>query len=51
MEHYRIYMKTYGVLIMQLADSDKEVQKIIDGEDLGQLLVALRQRIEDSPYF
>lgn len=51
LEHYRIYMKIYGAMIVELADHDEEIAKIIDGDDLGGLLTAPRERIENSPSF
>lgn len=49
--HYRIYVKLYGYLIMELADHDEEIQKLIVGDNLGVLLLALRDRIETSPLY
>lgn len=49
LEHYRLHMKIYGTMIVELADSSEEVLKIIKGKNLGPLLQALRKRIEDSP--
>jgi len=49
LDHYRTHMKIYGSMIMYMAESDEEVRKIIVGDDLDGLLVALRERIERSP--
>lgn len=48
--HYRTYMKIYGTLIVELADDETEVLKLIDGHDLGPLLLGLRDHIENSPF-
>lgn len=50
-EHYRMYMKIYGYMMMELADDDEEILRLIIGDDLGPLLFALRERIEDSPRY
>ena len=51
LDHYRTYMKIYGSMIMYLADHEKEVIKIIDGDSQGPLLDSLRDRIKNSPFF
>lgn len=50
-EHYRLYMKLYGCLIMELADNDEEIVRLIVGDNLGPLLLGLRDRIESSPNY
>ena len=51
LNHYRAYLKIYGFLIMELADSDAEILNLIQGKNLVPLTAALRQRIENSPCF
>ena len=51
MNHYRTYMKIYGLMIVMLADSDEEVLKLINDEHSGPLLEGLRDRIENSPRY
>ena len=50
-EHYRVMMKAYGTLIVELADSDEEIIKIITGENSGGLLGALREQIKNYPLY
>lgn len=51
LEHYRTYLKIHGWMIMELADSDEEILRLINDENHGALMAALRERIEDSPTF
>ena len=51
LDHYRAYLKIYGFLIMELADSDAEILNLIQGKNLSLLMRTLRQRIEDSPVY
>ena len=50
-DHYRTYLKIYGLLIMELADSNSEILKLIHGKNLSPFMIALRERIENSPRF
>ena len=49
--HYQTYMKIYGAMIMELADDETEVIKLIRGECEDDLLKGLRKRIENSPVY
>ena len=51
LDHYRFYMKIYGLMILELADDNEEIPKLIKGENFGPLMVALKDRIENSPVF
>ncbi len=48
LDHYRTSLKIYGHLIMELADCDEEILCLINDENPGDLMSALRDRIEDS---
>lgn len=48
LNHYKIYLKIYGSMLMYLAEDDSEVIKIINNEELDSILKAVRERIEDS---
>lgn len=50
-DHYRTYLKIYGYLLMQAADDDEFVKSLIAGDDLGSMMKAVRERIEDSPRY
>ena len=50
-EHYRIYMKIYGTLIIELADHDEEIEKFITCKSPCSLLLALREVIEDAIFY
>ena len=51
LDHYRTYLKIYGFLIMELADSDTEILNLIQGKNLAPLTAALRERVENSPVY
>lgn len=51
LNHYRTYLKIYGYLIMELADSDEEIIRLINGEFDDALMQGLRERIEGSPVY
>lgn len=49
-EKYRLYMKVYGTMIVELSDCEQEVIKLIlaDDEDLNTFMRGLRELIENS---
>lgn len=51
LNHYRTYLKIYGFLIMELADTDEEIIKLINGEFDDALMQGLRERIEHTPVY
>ena len=48
-QHYRVYMKMYGQMIMELADSDEAVFNLIANKNRSPFATALKTRIEKSP--
>ena len=41
----------YGSMIMFLAENETEIIKLIQADDLGPLMLALREHIEKSPIY
>ena len=44
--HYKLHLKIYGQLLIELADHDEEVIKIMNGKTSGGLVSAVREQIE-----
>ena len=48
-QHYRVYMKMYGQMVMEVANSDEAILDLINEKDLSPFTTALREQIEKSP--
>ena len=48
-QHYRVYMKMYGQMIMDVADSDEAILNLINKKNLSPFNIALRELLEKSP--
>ena len=46
LDHYRLHLKIYGFLLLELAESDEEILGLIHAQNLSPLMHALRERIE-----
>ena len=46
LDRYRLHLKIYGFLLMELANSDEEILNLINAQNLSPLMHALRERIE-----
>lgn len=51
LNHYSVYMQIYGLMMIELAQSDQERIKLMNGDYLSPFMVAIRDRIEDSPCY
>lgn len=50
-DHYRTYLKIYGLMFIMAADDEEFVGQLIRGETSGALMQAVRDRIQNSPQF
>lgn len=48
-EHYRMYLRIYGLMLIMATDDDEFVEQLVRGEAEGVLMQAVRERIENSP--
>ena len=48
LDHYRLHLKIYGFLLMELAESDEEIRSLIHAQNLSPLMHELRERIENT---
>lgn len=50
-DHYRMYLRIYGLLLIVAADDDEFVAQLVRGEAEGAMMKAVRDRIEGSPRY